>query len=650
MYARTYILNTNKRQTMRHHITNIALCGLLAAGVGTGLTSCDDFLTITPSSSIVEEDFWQDRNDLNSAVFACYKRMVDNDMLSKYIYWGEVRSDNFERSSTIGATSETAQIMNANLLETYRGFAWTPMYNAINYCNKVLAHGPEVVANDESFSEGEWTPIRAEIITLRALCHFYLVRTFGEIPYITVDYNNDSQELKAPQSTQLEVLDNIIADLEEVKDLAMVDYGNTVDNKGRITRKAVYALLADVYLWRASYKAGGNQPFSKISVRSSYAGPTSVEDLVNRQETYTTDANADYDMCIEYCDRIIDMAKQEKIDYANKNGLNPGGQEIEVENSDLLENNDPNNNSIFARSYEAYYSIFGMGNSDEAIFELQVDGITYSNSMITDYFWNIKDSKVGSLTGAKPLFENIEQSPNSANPASLYTKTDMRRWETLQFEKVGQTDFNIGKYINRMVTQKVGTTSLYLTDNSSTAIKVTSTMRSNSNRDANFIVYRMSEIFLMKAEALVQRYKDEAENDKKMEEAFSYVREVFKRSNPYAYSPNNTNAKDDSLKMALFTTTDELEGLILTERQREFVGEGKRWYDLVRYALRHGGTSEMLAFLTRKYSTSDAIKAKLADIQSLYSPIFKDELINNNWLYQNGVWESNETSSRNDGQ
>ena len=58
---------------------------------------------------------------------------------------------------------------------------------------------------------------------------------------------------------------------------------------------------------------------------------------------------------------------------------------------------------------------------------------------------------------------------------------------------------------------------------------------------------------------------------------------------------------------------DELEGLILTERQREFVGEGKRWYDLVRYALRHGGTSEMLAFLTRKYSNSNAIKAKLAD-------------------------------------
>ena len=184
---------------MRHHITNIALCGLIAAGVSAGLSSCEDFLTITPSSSIVEEEFWQDKNDLNSAVFACYKRMVDNDLLNKYIYWGELRSDNFERSTAIPATSETAQIMNANLLETYRGFAWTPMYNAINYCNKVLAHGPEVVANAESFSAGEWTPIRAEIITLRALCHFYLVRTYGEIPYITIDYNNDSLELKSAQ-------------------------------------------------------------------------------------------------------------------------------------------------------------------------------------------------------------------------------------------------------------------------------------------------------------------------------------------------------------------------------------------------------------------------------------------------------------------
>lgn len=263
---------------MRNHIKHIALCAFLAAGAGMGLTSCDDFLTITPSSSIVEEDFWQDKNDLNGAVFACYKRIVDNDMLTKYIYWGELRSDNMERSSTTSSTGQIAQVMNANLLPTHNMFNWTSMYNAINYCNKVLAHGPEVITNDESFSENDWGPIHAEMITLRALCHFYLVRTFGEIPYITTDYNNDSQELRAPQSTQLQVLDNIIADLESVKGESMVDYGNTADNKGRITRKAVYSLLADVYLWRASYKAGGNQPFKKVTLSSNYKGTATEEE------------------------------------------------------------------------------------------------------------------------------------------------------------------------------------------------------------------------------------------------------------------------------------------------------------------------------------------------------------------------------------
>ena len=53
-------------------IKNIALIGMVAVTGGWGLTSCDDFLTITPTNSIVEEDFWKDRNDLQNVVNACY--------------------------------------------------------------------------------------------------------------------------------------------------------------------------------------------------------------------------------------------------------------------------------------------------------------------------------------------------------------------------------------------------------------------------------------------------------------------------------------------------------------------------------------------------------------------------------------------------
>lgn len=92
-----------------------------------------------------------------------------------------------------------------------------------------------------------------------------------------------------------------------------------------------------------------------------------------------------------------------------------------------------------------------------------------------------------------------------------------------------------------------------------------------------------------------------------------------------------------------------MEKLILVERQREFIGEGKRWYDLVRFALRRGNTADMLAILCKKYgSGSKAVQAKLADMQALFSPVYNNEIKNNNWLYQNGVWSVNETSSRTD--
>ena len=622
---------------MKNIIKNITLCGLVAVGAGMGLSSCEDFLTITPTDRIVEEEFWQDKRDLNNAVMACYWRLSNDDLLTKYIYWGEERSDNFDRSTSVSTTGPVANIMNANLLPTYDQFNWTPMYNAINYCNKVLAHGEDVIANDESFSENDWKPIRAEIITLRALCHFYLVRTFGEIPYITIDFNNDSQELRTAQSTQLTVLNNIIDDLESVKNEAMLDYGNSTDNKSRVTRKMVYTLLADVYLWRASYKAGNNQPFKKVTLASNYAGELTEEELTSRYEDYGTTAEEDYQKCIEYCDLVIERAKQERLDYLNRYGGVLATTTVTL--ADLLAGNE----SSGRITGNAYNQLFGTGNSDETILELQIDGVSSSNSMITSLFWNVKDSKVGTFTGSY-IMQDIANGPNNLDLTSIFTKTDYRYWGTFRNTGNTQTTYDVIKYVASIINQETSPRD-YLTDNTSSNNDIIQALRSNSNLNANWIVYRLSEIYLMKAEAITQLYSDE----ESMNEAFNYVREVFKRSNPYAYDRNHTQTEKDSLVFTTFNTSENMEALVMTERQREFIGEGKRWYDLVRYALRRGNTAEMLNMLTRKYTNNrDAVKAKLADMQSLYSPVYNSEIRNNSLLYQNGVWSVNETSSRTD--
>lgn len=617
----------------------------MAVGAGMTLASCDDFLTITPTNKIVEEDYWKDKNDLNSSVMACYKRLVGNDILAKYIYWGEERSDNFERSSGVSASGPVANIMNANLLPTYDQFSWTAMYNAINYCNKVLAHGPEIIERDESFSNNNWKPIKAEMVTLRALCHFYLVRTFGEIPYITEDYNNDSQELRTAQSTQLTVLNNIIEDLESIKDDAVVDYGNTVENKGRITKKAVYALLADVYLWRASYKAGNNQPFTKVTVTKSYNGPLTEEELTSRVEDYGTTAEEDYQQCIDYCDLVIDMAFKEKRDYIQKHGINVGGTLTELDLEDLLAQNEITLDSYSSSPYYAHRQIFGIGNSDESIFELQVEGTDYTNAMVADLFIAL-NGNTGQFVGVDAAFAGADESPNTTTPTAVFTRTDYRRWETILFSEPTQNSFPIGKFILSDVSQTNPESRLYLTDNTKdnlTTLNIASTRRSILN--TNWIIYRLSEVYLMKAEAMSQLYEDE-EN---LSKAFQYVRAVYKRSNPYAYQASNGNAKTDSLNFKNnFNTSASMESLVLAERRREFVGEGKRWFDLVRYALRRGNTKDMLEILSKKYTNSKAIQAKLADMQSLFSPVYNNEIKNNTWLYQNGVWAVNETSSRTD--
>ena len=617
----------------------------MAVGAGMTLASCDDFLTITPTNKIVEEDYWKDKNDLNSSVMACYKRLVGNDILAKYIYWGEERSDNFERSSGVSASGPVANIMNANLLPTYDQFSWTAMYNAINYCNKVLAHGPEIIERDESFSNNNWKPIKAEMVTLRALCHFYLVRTFGEIPYITEDYNNDSQGLRTAQSTQLTVLNNIIEDLESIKDDAVVDYGNTVENKGRITKKAVYALLADVYLWRASYKAGNNQPFTKVTVTKSYNGPLTEEELTSRVEDYGTTAEEDYQQCIDYCDLVIDMAFKEKRDYIQKHGINVGGTLTELDLEDLLAQNEITLDSYSSSPYYAHRQIFGIGNSDESIFELQVEGTDYTNTMVADLFIAL-NGNTGQFVGVDAAFAGADESPNTTTPTAVFTRTDYRRWETILFSEPTQNSFPIGKFILSDVSQTNPESRLYLTDNTKdnlTTLNIASTRRSILN--TNWIIYRLSEVYLMKAEAMSQLYEDE-EN---LSKAFQYVRAVYKRSNPYAYQASNGNAKTDSLNFKNnFNTSASMESLVLAERRREFVGEGKRWFDLVRYALRRGNTKDMLEILSKKYTNSKAIQAKLADMQSLFSPVYNNEIKNNTWLYQNGVWAVNETSSRTD--
>ena len=613
--------SNNEYNMKRNIIKQLAFCGCLVLSFV--FAACEDYLTILPTNQIVEEDFWQDRRDLENMVASCYKRLITSDIMTKYIVCGEMRGDNFCMSNG-NNNEDTENLMNANLLPSSNTFAWEPLYNEINYCNKVLSHGSIIVERDASFSEGDWTPIKAEMMTLRAFTHFLLVRSWGEIPYVTIDYNNNSQNFAIRQSTQQAVLDSIIMDLEYAKEYAMNDYGKTVWNKGRITKNAVYALLADVYLWRASKN-------------------TSPDSIAKYGNQYLED----YQKCIDCCDWIINDLLEERVESLNKNGKVLGGVKIEDLNiEDLLIPNEEQLDNKFTTSVGAHEAIFGTGNSNESIFELQFDGTNNANSTVTSYYAGLSDEGTGSLACTENMFNSIDLNPNVFVPTCVFTKTDYRRWETLKYIKADQTEYPCGKFCASSITQYNGSTSSSaFTDNSASNFHVTNTVRS-SPCAANWIVYRLSDIFLMKAEALGQL----AESEDSLFEAFTLCRHIFKRSNPYAYASSNKTAKDDSLHFDVFNSKEGIEYLVMAERQREFVGEGKRWFDLVRYAQRHGSTQQMLRnFLGRKYSENrNAIFAKMNEMSSLFFPVQEKEMKINKDLHQNPVWTEDESLKRSD--
>ncbi|HWZ34950.1 MAG TPA: RagB/SusD family nutrient uptake outer membrane protein [Mucilaginibacter sp.] len=87
--------------------------------------------------------------------------------------------------------------------------------------------------------------------------------------------------------------------------------------------------------------------------------------------------------------------------------------------------------------------------------------------------------------------------------------------------------------------------------------------------------YRLPDVMLMKAEALAHRYPDDVPH---LQIACDLINQIRQRAFVTA-----TNAIYQKVTPS---TTVNMDNALLDERGREFYGEGKRWFDLVRFASR----------------------------------------------------------------
>ena len=537
--------------------------------------------TVVPPDVIVIENYWKTKADVEKVVSNAYRLMTDFEFSSRLLAWSELRGDNVIKGDY--APTDIRSILDVNLLPTNSYTSWGDFYEVINNCNIVLKYAPSVLALDSEYTEEEWNVHRGEMLTIRALCHFYLVRTFRDIPLLTEVMSNDSQNLYPSQVSPIVALDQILTDLYEAEILVMKSggYPTNTENKGRVTSDAVRAIIADVLLWKAAF---------------------------TQYESVGSDGLCDqyYTECIAYCDLIIDGVNQRgNFDFSND------GKDYPMVYSF---NDEPQ-----SEGNKAYDVVFGTQNSEESILELQYSN-NYYNSFIP-YFYGREEGNDAIIVASDYLSQM-----SSSITEGLYCSTDIRRASFINVMYESDKNLPITKYTARTHNGVFSKLHSQLTP----VYREIEVIDGRPAINSNWIMYRITDILLMKAEALAYR-ADATSMD--LENAFEIVSAVYYRSNRI----DEVAAEN---RLSFPQNAEDMRALVLVERQRELAFEGKRWYDLVRKALRDGETGPMLDLLVeRKYdSNRKAIRIKLGSINSLFFPISEREININPNLKQNEAY------------
>jgi len=214
-------------------------------------SSCENWLELIPPNGLIRNEFWNSKEDVEAVLMSAYESLggMNRDL---FIY-GELRADFLEGDNN--QPLDEQNLMENNIFPENPLCDWGGFYSVINYCNEVIKNAPQVRELDNTFTEVRLRNIVAEANFMRSLSYFYLVRIFGDVPLILEPTDTDAAEFYLPKISGEDVLNQIVNDLESNRNFAPSgDFLTLEEMKGRASRAAFDALLADIELWRFNYE------------------------------------------------------------------------------------------------------------------------------------------------------------------------------------------------------------------------------------------------------------------------------------------------------------------------------------------------------------------------------------------------------------
>ena len=314
----------------------------------------------------------------------------------------------------------------------------------------------------------------------------------------------------------------------------------------------------------------------------------------NNQEVSYTIAD-DYNKAIEYADLSLRaLANQNKEEKASA-GLSSFGEETfsyGLENCDMIKNNFERAAQATTPKLEALTSIFSTKNSRESIFELQFSVSDDLSNGIVNSLYGFGDGT--HLMVNKDAMDALYNGGITGTNDDYGGMWDSRFWVCCQNKlTTGSTSSTSaqaesGYYCMKYQMNPDGLLNMEGSQNN----REIKSLRYSSTPYNNWIIYRMTDVMLIKAEALAclsnQNLKDvKAICNAIHRRSFCNYRNSSKIPNTDATSEGtigNTYAVSKKAKNGTVLTESIM--YVMNERQIELIGEGKRWFDLVRLAER----------------------------------------------------------------
>ncbi|KAA2240754.1 RagB/SusD family nutrient uptake outer membrane protein [Chitinophaga agrisoli] len=210
------------------------------------LAACNKKLDLTPKDQIADTLFWNTPEDFHLAANDFY---YDLQAVPEYIdNTSDIAFGTSVGGGVISSTGADARaVSNGSYLATLTSPLWDSSYKRIRGTNYLLQKAQSSTLGTDI---DRWV---GEALFFRAYHYWNLVKTFGGVPKIETVLEVNSPELYTPRSSQAEIIDFILTDLDNAVDKVPPQSGLTGDELGRVTRGAVLALKARAALYMGTW-------------------------------------------------------------------------------------------------------------------------------------------------------------------------------------------------------------------------------------------------------------------------------------------------------------------------------------------------------------------------------------------------------------